>query len=177
MDDSDPKRMPEPRPGLPRADEAELALLGMILSFPAATSRISEVLPLDAFYSYRARAIYNAALNVLAAGMEPNLVTIADRLRRNNEMDIAGGDANLMDLTEEVISMAGLYSYARLVAEFWVARETIQWARDLNAIAWQTPFPFEASLRMVNRTSAKVRFAARHLERLLQMCAQSGATA
>lgn len=167
----------ESREGMPRADEAERHLIGLVLEFPAATAKLASILPLDAFYSERYRAIYNAALNVLATGMEPNIVTIRDRLFRNNQMDVAGGEIALMDLTEEVISMSGLTSYARLAAEYWVARETIQWARDLNEIAWKTPFPFEVSLRLVNRTAAKVRFAARHLERLLQMCAQSGATA
>lgn len=159
------------RHGLPRADDAEQHLIGLVLEFPQATAKLKEVLPLDAMYAERFRAIYNAALNVHSSGMVVDIVTVADRLRRSGELDIAGGESGLMNITEEVVSMAGMYSYARLVAEYWVARETIHWARAVNELAIQTPFPFEKSMRAVNRTAAKIRMAARYLERLLLLCA------
>lgn len=118
--------------GLTRSEPAELELLGVLFRYPKVIATICAHLPLDAIYSERHKTILGTIYGLHAKGDIPDLVTVAEHLRRRNLMDVAGGDVYLMNLCEYGISAASALQYVEIILEHWICRLGTQWARDLN---------------------------------------------
>jgi replicative DNA helicase len=94
--------------------DAEQALLGAILIDPRAFGLAP--VSADDFYRPEHRLIYSAMAAIVPRG-QPDAVTVANELRRKNQLEAVGGTEYLAQLHADATSAANIASYARIVLE------------------------------------------------------------
>jgi len=129
----------DPRIGLPRADNAESALLGIFLSFGTLVG--SSRLDAADFYSERNRSIFQAMKSISSEGGHVDIVSVEERLRRDRDLGLAGGGIYLMELTQETVSQAGWDAYEKLIKEKATLRRAIHLARSLEKACMEDASP------------------------------------
>ena len=119
----------------PYSDELEQSVLGSILMDNRAWDRIGDTLAEADFYSLRHRAIFAAAIALLAAGVPADVITVFERLRSTGDADAAGGLTYLNALAQSVPSAAHATRYAAVVRRLAVRRALIAAMREAVSIA------------------------------------------
>jgi replicative DNA helicase/DNA-binding CsgD family transcriptional regulator len=111
---------------LPHSAEAEQAVLGSILIDGGAFPRIASMLGKDDFYQPDHRLIYGAMTSLGRDAATPDVVTVADELKRQGHDVQAGGIAYLSTLARETPSSSNVAHYAKIVRDRAVARRALE---------------------------------------------------
>jgi DnaB-like helicase N terminal domain/AAA domain len=120
-------------PELPQSLEAEQAVLGSLLIDGDAFARIADRLHSSDFLRPDHRLIF-AAIRASARNKSPHdTVTVAEELRRLDQLDDAGGLAYLGQLVRETPTSANIETYAKTVRDRSTARRAIELADDISA--------------------------------------------
>ena len=106
--------------------EAERAVLGALLLEHEAQPRILDRLRATDFYKESHRKIFEAILGTVQAEQGVDLVTLAEVLGQQHELEGVGGAAYLGLLVEEAALLSHLDSYAAIVHEKAELRELIR---------------------------------------------------
>ena len=101
----------------PYSEEAEVAVVGMILIAPTCLDSLAELLTAEDFYHERYREIYKACLYLYSQGKPIDLVTLVDGLRNRKTLDIVGGSTAVAELLEQTASAAHVGEYANIVRQ------------------------------------------------------------
>jgi replicative DNA helicase len=109
----------------PNALEIEEQVLGAMLLEKEAISRVLEVLDSDVFYSEQNRKIFQAIIALFERSEPADVITVAEELRRRGNLDAAGGESALVELTLKVTSGAHVEYHARIVLEKALMRRLI----------------------------------------------------
>lgn len=109
----------------PQAVEVEEQVLGAMLLETEALSRAIEVLDEEAFHSERNRRVYKAIVALFERSEPADVITVADELRRQGQLDHIGGESYLVELTMKVTSAANVEYHARIVLEKALMRRLI----------------------------------------------------
>jgi len=109
----------------PHAVDIEEQIIGAMLLEKEAISKAIEVLDEDAFHSDRNRRIFQAIIGLFERGEPADSITVAEELRRRNQLDSAGGQSYLVELTMKVTSAANVEYHARIVLEKAILRKLI----------------------------------------------------
>ncbi len=109
----------------PASIEAEEALLGAILFDPKVMGKLSDWLPVKAFYVGSHQAIYSAALKLFSENKPTDLITISTYLDNRGNLEYVGGMAKLSQLLNRTVSASSFDGYARLIFEKYKLRELI----------------------------------------------------
>lgn len=116
----------------PHNEEAEIAVLGaMLIDGNAASVGMGRLNFPNAFYRQAHQIIFDAmvALNPKGdAGMDP--VVLADYLRRNNQLDLAGGTSYLAMLMDKTPTAAHIEHYIEIVKQNAILRRVIATCAD-----------------------------------------------
>ncbi len=110
---------------------AERAILAAILLDNYAINRVVEILRAEDFYRESHRKIYSAMLDLNEFNEAIDLITLADKLRSNNQLEAVGGDDYLTELLHSIATAANVRLHARLVHEKGLLRELIHIATDV----------------------------------------------
>ena len=107
--------------------EAEEAAIGSLLISPDMLPVVRPILGPDGapFYTERFRWLYKAIVSLTQEGAYVDPVTILDKLSEMGRTEDAGGASTIAALLNVVPSAAHAEHYARIVARYAVARETI----------------------------------------------------
>jgi hypothetical protein len=107
--------------------EAEEATIGSLLLSPELLPVVRPILGPDGapFYTERFRWLYRALVSLAQEGAYVDPVTILDRLGVMGRTEDAGGAATIAGLLNATPSSAHAAHYARIVARYAVARDTI----------------------------------------------------
>ncbi len=125
MMNSDIRKLP------PQSLEAEMSILGGILIDNDAINRVLEMLGPEDFYRENHRKIFTAMMR-LSDQREPcDLITMTDMLRKQGELEEAGGAAYLATLVDYVPTAANIAYYCRIVKEKSVNRRLISVATEI----------------------------------------------
>ncbi|QGP92129.1 Replicative DNA helicase [Neomoorella glycerini] len=119
----------------PQSLEAEQSVLGAIMLDREALLAVLEILKVEDFYREAHRLIYRAILDLNERGEAVDLLTVTEELRRQGQLEVAGGAAYLTSLTGDVPSVANAGYYARLVAEKATLRALVQAAGRITELA------------------------------------------
>lgn len=120
-------------PDFPHSVEAEQAVLGSLLMDGQAFSRICDRLYSDDFHRPDHRLIF-AAIRAAAHNKSPHdTVTVAEELRRLDQLEDAGGLAYLGQLVRETPTSANVETYAQVVRDRATARRAIELAKNIAA--------------------------------------------
>lgn len=139
--------------------EAEESLLGAMLLSKDAIADAIEICQSADFYKRSHQYIFDALTSVFAKGDAADSVTIAEELRRKNQLDDVGGMAQLLKLQANTPSIGNAPSYATIVAEMAVLREMIKVASLIAEEAYSLPDDVEA---FVDRAESQVFIVGEH---------------
>lgn len=120
----------------PHSDEAEVAVLGSMLSSKDAVSQTIQYLTPDHFYKSGNGKIYSAMLNLFDKGEPIDTVSVIDLLKKNKDLEAVGGTYFITGLVESVPTAAHAERYSKIVLEKALLRNLINLSHDIAKEAY-----------------------------------------
>jgi replicative DNA helicase len=112
----------------PQSIEMEQGVLGAILLENEALVRVLEILDEHDFYQEAHRWIFRAMIELFEENIPIDLLTVSERLRKQERLEAVGGASYLTELVEMVPTAAHVWHHARIVRDKAVLRGLIQTA-------------------------------------------------
>jgi replicative DNA helicase len=109
----------------PQNLEAEMAVLGSMLLDEEAISVSCELLDKDSFYKDTHKKIFEAISDLFNANKAVDLITLTDKLKKEEILDEVGGVSYLTSLANSVPTAANINHYATIVKEKNILRALI----------------------------------------------------
>lgn len=110
----------------PQARDLEEAVIGALLIDKEALNEVIDILKPDVFY-VDAHGIIFRAINQLFETSKPiDLLTVAQQLRKNGELELIGGAYYLSELTNKVASAANIEYHSRIIIQKYIQRKLIE---------------------------------------------------
>ena len=111
----------------PQAIQLEEAVLAACMLERETFESVMEVIPdHECFYVDAHQKIYAAMMLMHKTGVQIDLLTITEQLRKTNELELIGGHYYLTRLTEAISTSAHAITHARIVMEKFMQREIIR---------------------------------------------------
>ncbi|HEV3474412.1 MAG TPA: replicative DNA helicase [Actinomycetota bacterium] len=124
----------------PHNEEAEQAVLGSMMLSGEAIAQVSDLgVSADDFHRSGHQRIFESLNQLYARGEPVDAVTSVEELRRQNQLEAAGGALYIQHLVESVSTPASAGHYARIVAEHALLRRLIHAAGEILAGAYGIP--------------------------------------
>lgn len=120
----------------PQNAEAEASLLGAILIDSDAIVKIADAISAADFFEMRHQRIYEAMLDLYEKRSAIDVLTLSDKLKNNNYLDMVGGPAYLTELTNFVPTAAHAEQYAEIVAQKAMRRRLISTAQEMSQMGF-----------------------------------------
>ncbi|MDP4277385.1 MAG: replicative DNA helicase [Bacteroidota bacterium] len=120
----------------PEARELEEAILGALMLEKDAYSVVSDILKPASFYVHAHELIYTAIQNLSITQKPVDMLTVQEQLRKQGDLEDAGGAYYLAELTGKVASTAHLEYHARIVQQKYLARELISYTSQVQGKAF-----------------------------------------
>lgn len=121
----------------PQSLEAERSVLGSLLMDPSTLPRALEILQPSDFYWDTHQLIYKAILSLEGRAEPVDIVTVAEELRRQGQLDKVGGVEYLRLVLESVPTSAYIEHYARIVQQKATLRNLISTSQEIAAMAYE----------------------------------------
>lgn len=117
----------------PQAIDLEEVILGAALIEKSAIAEIVEILSdlIDVFYKDAHKHIFQSMLEMFADNIPIDLLTISQKLKEQQKLDLIGGDFYLIGLTQRVSSSAHIEIHCRILMQMYVKRQSIKVASDI----------------------------------------------
>jgi len=171
----------------PQSLDAEMAVLGAMLTNKEAVSKAIEWLSPDHFYKNGHSKIYMTMIQLFQENEPVDTVSVSDRLKKNKDLEMAGGAYYITGLVESVPTAANIVHYAKVVREKAVLRQLIHLSHDLTREAYDDhktadDILDEAERSIFDLTQHRLKGGFRHIkpvlgeafEQLDKVIAQSG---
>ena len=113
----------------PHSIEAEQSVLGGLLLSADGWDAVAETVTADDFYRPDHRLIFRQIARLAEATQPIDVITVADRLTANGELDAAGGLSYLAELASNPPSASNIRAYAEVVNERASLRKLIEAAQ------------------------------------------------
>ena len=120
----------------PHSVEAEQSVLGGIFLEAAAWDKIVDLITEQDFYRFEHRLIYRHIARLTDHSKAVDVITVAESLESNAELDKAGGLAYLGSLAQNVPSAANIRRYAEIVRERAIMRRLAEVGSDIATSAY-----------------------------------------
>jgi len=115
----------------PYNEEAEQYVLGACLEPGEAFAKALEVLEVDDFYKTSHRKIFLAMQELFSAGEPIDILTLSERLNKNDALEAVGGLDYLSHLEAVAPTSAALPHHARIVRDKKILRDLIETATEI----------------------------------------------
>ena len=119
----------------PHSNEAEESVLGSILLSSDAANEVFDRLSSDDFYVPAHQAIFEAISHLYNQNQPIDAVTVADVLRRAEELDKVGGVSYLTRILDAVPTAANINYYAAVVEEHGLRRRMLRAGAEIGELA------------------------------------------
>lgn len=136
----------------PQALDIERAVLGAIMLEGRAFMSIVDILRPDHFYAPGHRVIMAAMLALFDHNRHIDVLTVVEHLKQSGQLEAAGGDHAVAQLTVAVTSAAHVVYHARIIQEKWLARELIR----VCAEAQQAAYSAESIFSILEETETEL---------------------
>ncbi len=121
----------------PQVRDLEEAVLGAVMIEQNAINEVIDILKDEAFYVDAHQRIWRA-IRMLFQNQAPiDLLTVTEQLKKNAELDAAGGPFAIAQLTNKVGSAANVEYHARLIAEKYIQRQLISSSTEIIREAYE----------------------------------------
>ena len=116
---------------MPHNREAETQLLHAFMNFANAYEVTAHLLSPESFYVPEHQYIYEAMQQVYASRKVVDLVTVAEQLKNNGQLDRVGGATALVSIRGNLYDPSKYEVYARILQESHIKRKVIFQGHDL----------------------------------------------
>lgn len=104
-----------PAVSTPNDPAVEASLLGGILLSPDLLAEIDDQLAAEDFFDTRHVKIYQAIVDLNSANQAIDVLTVANQLKKQKELDLVGGNDYLQQMVGEIPTINNLKDYARII--------------------------------------------------------------
>jgi replicative DNA helicase len=112
---------------LPPQDlQAERSLIGSVLLNDRSLDDVSDVVTADCFFTEAHQAIWRVCQSLYDASKRIDAVIVSSHLKNQGELELAGGDAGLIEILETVPNACHARYYAEIVRSKFVERQLHQ---------------------------------------------------
>ncbi len=123
----------------PNNIEMERAALCSALLSKTGFARIANYLEAESFYDHKHRLIFSAMKRLHDRGVAIDGLTVSDELENLGDLETAGGDLYLAELSNEVATAAHAEDYAKKVLDKYLLRRLINTATQAVLEAYEAP--------------------------------------
>jgi replicative DNA helicase len=116
----------------PQAIELEEAILGAIMLESESIHKVVEMLSLDCFYKESNKVIFKAIVDLLSSSEPIDLLTVTTQLRKNGDLETAGGAFFVTELTSKVSSAANIEYHCKIIYEYYIKRKLISLSSEVQ---------------------------------------------
>ena len=121
----------------PQSKDAERSVLGAVMLNKDMLFEVVTKLTADDFYYPENRETYQAILDLYNENKAVDVLTVSDKLRQRGTLKMAGGRANVAQLTLDVPSTVNAMEYARIVSDKAALRRMINVTEDITDKSYQ----------------------------------------
>lgn len=112
--------------GLPHNADAEASVIGGILIDHEKIKQVREIVSHEDFYVESYKAIFRAMEYLDKKGVDIDIITLTDVLKDKGLLDVIGGAAELVELTNHVPTSTQILNHAKIVADNSAKRKVSQ---------------------------------------------------
>jgi replicative DNA helicase len=120
----------------PQALDAETAVLGAMLLDRDAIARALEIIDGKCFYASQHAKIFDSMVALYDRNEAVDLITVADELRKNGDLEAVGGVSCLEGLLSSIATAAGIEYHAKIVLEKSTLRRLIEASTQIISDAY-----------------------------------------
>ncbi len=124
---------------LPHSPDAERAVLGAMIMYPAALERGLELLEGSMFFNKAHAIIFNRMAQLVHDNVSVDVVTLSEALERHGELGKVGGREYIADLASSVISPAHFDEHASVVKEKALLRSLVEFCTEVIDRIYRAP--------------------------------------
>ncbi len=121
----------------PQARELEEAVIGALMIDRDALNEVIDILKSDVFYVDAHKIIFRAINQLFEASKPIDLLTVAQQLRLNGELELVGDAYYLSELTNKVASAANIEYHSRIIIQKYIQRELIRISNNIIKDAYE----------------------------------------
>lgn len=115
----------------PQAMDLEMAILGAIMLEKEAIDKVAEYLKPESFYRDAHQKIFQVMLELHNKHQDIDILTVSEKLRDREELEMVGGPYYVTQLTSNVVSSAHIETHSRIIHDKHVKRELIRIGSEL----------------------------------------------
>ena len=116
---------------LPYSEEAEKAVLGVLLLDHENIYEVMEVIGPEDFYLSAHQIIFQAILDVFEKGKAFDTLTIKEYLRTHGKLEAVGGEMGISSMVDDIPMLRNVKDYARIVVDKANLRRLMQMASKI----------------------------------------------
>ncbi len=136
---ADPRVLTDKKP--PHSIEAEMSVLGSMMLDESAVHKAIEILREEDFYLKSHRIIFKTLVELYEERSTTDILSVKDKLEKENKLQEIGGPEYLSALVEAVITPDLVTEHAKIVLEKSIYRRVIQVANSILMQAYQEGEP------------------------------------
>lgn len=121
----------------PQNIEAEQSFLGSLLLDKDAMIKVADSVTPEDFYVDKHRRVYEAMLDLYRRNEPIDLLSLGNRLNEKNELEMIGGRAELIGLSNAVPTASHVEHYGHIVQRKATLRRLINSAAEITALGYQ----------------------------------------
>ena len=121
----------------PQALDLEEAVLGALMLEKNALTAVIDILHPESFYKDAHQKIYAAIVNLFDKSEPVDILTVTQELRKEGELEIAGGAFYITKLTSRVNSAANIEFHSRIITECAIKRDLIRISGEVEKEAFE----------------------------------------
>jgi replicative DNA helicase len=110
----------------PQAIDFEQAVLGAMMLEKGALDNSIDILTENSFYDPKHFYIFRAIKELFGSSSPVDLLTVVNKLKKEGDLELAGGAVYVTQLTNRVASAAHVEFHARIISQKYIQREIIR---------------------------------------------------
>ncbi|MCA0132373.1 replicative DNA helicase [Winogradskyella alexanderae] len=115
----------------PQAIDLEEVVLGAMMIDKKGVDEVIDILSPEAFYKDAHRYIFEAIFKLFENSEPVDLLTVSSQLKKDEKLDVVGGDFYLISLTQRVSSSAHIEFHARIILQKYIQRSLIKISNEI----------------------------------------------
>ena len=115
----------------PQAIDLEEVVLGAMMIDKKGVDEVIDILSPEAFYKEAHKHIFEAIFKLFESSEPVDLLTVSSQLKKDEKLDLVGGDFYLISLTQRVSSSAHIEFHARIILQKFIQRSLIKISNEI----------------------------------------------
>ncbi|EID74397.1 replicative DNA helicase [Imtechella halotolerans] len=115
----------------PQSLDLEEVVLGAMMIDKKGVDQVIDILSPDVFYKDAHKFIFESIIELFQKSEPIDLLTVSAQLRKNQKLELVGGDFYLIQLTQKVSTSAHIEYHARIIQQKFIQRSLIKISSEI----------------------------------------------